>query len=110
LITAAPRFAGWLLADAVTRLSDSLVEVAIAGDPDDPDTRDLTRVARLHAPAGSTVVCGPPDAPDVPLLRDRIMIDNRPTAYVCRRFVCRMPVTSADALVAQLTISDAPED
>nr|WP_230208410.1 thioredoxin domain-containing protein [Microlunatus sp. Gsoil 973] len=106
LITAAPRFAGWLLADAVTRMTDSLVEVAIAGDPDDRDARELARLARLHATAGSTVVCGLPDTPDVPLLRDRIMIDNRPTAYVCRQFVCRMPVTTADALLGQLAATD----
>ncbi|GAB3923263.1 thioredoxin domain-containing protein [Microlunatus endophyticus] len=103
LITAAPRFAGWLLADVVTRVTDSLVEVAITGDPDDQQARDLVRLARMKVSAGSVVVGGLPDTPNVPLLQDRIMINNAPTAYVCRQFVCRMPLTDPDDLVAELT-------
>jgi uncharacterized protein YyaL (SSP411 family) len=30
------------------------------------------------------------------------MIDGRPTAYVCRGFVCDLPVTSVEALTQQL--------
>ena len=30
------------------------------------------------------------------------MIDGRPTAYVCRDFACRLPVTDPDALRAEL--------
>ena len=51
-------------------------------------------------------VAGPDDERSrelVPLLRDRAAIDDRPTAYVCERFVCRLPVTEPDALAAQLT-------
>jgi len=38
----------------------------------------------------------------VPLLYDRVAQDGRPTAYVCRGFVCSLPVTTADALEGQL--------
>src|SRR5690606_31728222 len=55
LVTAAPRFAGWLLADAVSRVTDATVEVAITGDRDDQQTRHLERLARQHASAGSVV-------------------------------------------------------
>jgi uncharacterized protein YyaL (SSP411 family) len=34
----------------------------------------------------------------VPLLADRVAIDGRPTAYVCRGFVCDLPVTDAVGL------------
>ncbi|QDP97891.1 thioredoxin domain-containing protein [Microlunatus elymi] len=102
LITAAPRFAGWLLADAVSRLSDAAVEVAIVGDPADPRVEEFADLARRRAAAGSVIVTGPPDTPNVPLLSDRTMIDNRPTGYVCRSFVCRFPVTDLDDLAAQL--------
>ena len=33
---------------------------------------------------------------------DRIAIDGKPTAYVCRGFVCRLPVTTPEALRAEL--------
>jgi uncharacterized protein YyaL (SSP411 family) len=38
----------------------------------------------------------------VPLLADRVAIDGRPTAYVCRGFVCDLPVTDATRVAAQL--------
>ena len=47
--------------------------------------------------------CGPPDAPGVPLLADRPLIDGRATAYVCRGFVCERPTTDPAQLVRQLT-------
>ena len=39
---------------------------------------------------------------EVPLLHDRVAIDGRPTAYVCRNFACNLPVTDAAALAEQL--------
>lgn len=41
------------------------------------------------------------DAP-IPLLAERRALDGHATAYVCRNFVCRMPVTEAEALRAQV--------
>jgi uncharacterized protein len=61
------------------------------------------REAYLRAPAGSVVVAGMPDQPAFALLADRPLVDGRATGYVCRGFVCRLPVTSAEALAAQLT-------
>lgn len=39
--------------------------------------------------------------PEVPLLADRTAVDGHPTAYVCRKFVCQLPVTEPEALRAQ---------
>jgi uncharacterized protein YyaL (SSP411 family) len=36
----------------------------------------------------------------VPLFDDRDLVDGRPTAYVCRDFVCQVPVTDPAALQA----------
>ncbi|HEY7970994.1 MAG TPA: hypothetical protein VID95_13445, partial [Candidatus Limnocylindrales bacterium] len=47
-------------------------------------------------------VSGDPATSVVPLLADRTMIDGRPTAYVCRDFACRLPVTDPESLRAQL--------
>ena len=52
-------------------------------------------------------VAADPAASVVPLLADRVAVDGRPTAYVCRQFVCRLPVTDVAALREQL---DAPID
>ena len=98
----APRFAGWLVAEAASRLVRPPVQVAIAGDPADAATAELARIAYRRAPAGSVVVIGRPDTPGVALLADRPLRDGRPTAYVCRGFVCRLPVTEPTELAAQL--------
>ena len=102
LVDRAPRFAGWLLAYAASRLVRPAVGVAIVGSPDDPATRELARTAYVHAPAGSVIMVGAPDASGLALLADRPLRDGRPTAYVCRGFVCRLPVTTARELVDQL--------
>jgi len=45
---------------------------------------------------------GSPARTDLPLLANRGVVDGKPTAYVCRRSVCQLPVTDPAALVAQL--------
>ena len=102
LAARAPRFAGWLLADAISRTpSRTPVQVAIVGR-DEPARADLVQVAHRLAPAGSVIIAGAPDQEGMALLADRSMIGDRPTAYVCRHFVCQLPVTSVAALTAQL--------
>jgi uncharacterized protein YyaL (SSP411 family) len=54
---------------------------------------------------GAVVVPGDPQAltePVVPLLAGRPLVDGRPTAYVCRHFVCTAPTTDAEVLAASL--------
>ena len=102
LVRRAPRFAGWLLADAITQTSSRRpAQVAIVGT-DEAARADLVRVAYQLAPAGSIIIAGTPDQPGLALLADRPLISNQPTAYVCRNFVCKLPVTSVDDLAAQL--------
>ncbi len=103
LVAQAPRFAGWLLADAVSRLRTTPVQVAVVGAADDPRRTDLALLAVRSAPAGSVVLAGEPDQPGLALLADRPLRDGRPTAYVCRGFVCSWPVTSTEDLAAQLS-------
>jgi uncharacterized protein YyaL (SSP411 family) len=43
-----------------------------------------------------------PPRSTVPLLADRVALDGRATAYVCRGFACRMPVTDPAALRREL--------
>lgn len=96
-------FAMWLQA---TDLAVSAVaEVAIVGPLDDPATRDLLQVASAGFAPSRVVAAAPEDLAGrsaVPLLRDRPLVRGRPTAYVCRGFACRLPVTDPDALREQL--------
>jgi uncharacterized protein YyaL (SSP411 family) len=102
LVRRAPRFAGWLLADAISQTTGPRpVEVAIVG-ADDGARAQLVQTSHQLAPAGSVVVAGMPDQPGLALLEARPMINDQPTAYVCRHFVCKLPVTSVDDLATQL--------
>jgi uncharacterized protein YyaL (SSP411 family) len=100
LIGGHPRFAGYSAAVAEAALAGPY-EIAIATD--DPEGDPLVAAARRHAPPGTVIVAGEPDRPGVPLLAGRPLIDGRPTAYVCRGFVCDRPVTDPADLISRLT-------
>jgi hypothetical protein len=96
-------FAQWLVAASLA--ASDVVEVAIVGDPADAATRQvLGPVWSAWRPAQVLAVAGPAAIASsaVPLLHDRVAQNGRPTAYVCRGFVCDLPVTTADALEEQL--------
>jgi len=40
----------------------------------------------------------------IPFLRDRVMQNNRPTAYVCENSVCQLPALTPEDLTAQLGV------
>ena len=48
------------------------------------------------------LAAGPEGTERPELMRDRTAVDGKPAAYVCERFVCQAPVTSPDALAAQI--------
>ena len=97
LQTASPRFAGWWLAVTEAWL-DGPREVAIVGHPGAART-ELLRAALESSAPGSVVAVGDPAmAPAVRLLSDRPMVDDLPTAYVCRHFTCEAPVTTPEGL------------
>jgi uncharacterized protein YyaL (SSP411 family) len=82
-------------------------EVAIVGDPADGRTGALVdEVLGERFLPNVVLAVGHPDDDDareaVPLLRDRPQIDGRPTAYVCERFACGLPVSTPEELAGQL--------
>jgi len=91
----APRFAGHALAVAET-IAGGPLEIAIAGD-----SADLRRIAFTDAPWGTAIVAGGPGLA-VPLMEGRDLVRQRPAAYVCRRFTCRLPVTASEDLRREL--------
>jgi len=97
-----PRFAGYAAATAEA-LASGPYEIAVVTPAHDDE---LVATARRLAPPGAVVVAGNPQADgSAPLLDGRTMIDGRPTAYVCRGFVCDLPVTSVEALTQQLRMN-----
>ncbi len=94
LVERAPRFAGWSMAAAEAMLAGP-IEVAVVG-ADGPQRRELHRAA-LALNGSPVVVAGEPGL-DIPLFRDRTEIDGKPAAYVCRDFVCDLPVTEPRSL------------
>jgi len=95
-------FAKWL--EAIDLSLSNVTEVAVVGDLASSDGRALLRVAGGGYNPARVLAAGPGDgqASEVPLLRDRPLLRGRPTAYVCRGFACRAPVTDPDALREQL--------
>ncbi|MFN2119494.1 MAG: thioredoxin domain-containing protein [Anaerolineales bacterium] len=94
-------FGGWLNA-ADLFLSDQ-EQLAVLYPPDS-NPGSLLEIAR-SAFRPNLVVAGapyppPPEAP--PLLAGRPLLDGRPTAYVCRGFTCKLPVTQAEEMLKQL--------
>jgi hypothetical protein len=96
------RFAGGWATAAEAALRGPL-QVAVVGN-DETAREPLLSAARRAAPGGTVVVAGQPEAPGVPLLADRPLVDGAAAAYLCRGYVCDRPRTSpaelADALRA----------
>jgi uncharacterized protein YyaL (SSP411 family) len=92
----APRFAGWSLAAAEAMLAGP-AEVAVVGPR--PDRDALHRAALRLTTPGAVVVAAEAGTP-LALFDGRTEVDGEPAAYVCRDFVCRIPVTDPTALVA----------
>lgn len=103
LISRAPRAIGWGLV-AATALIHGPVQVAIVG-PETEGTEELWRQAWKITAPGAVIACNVSNAnSDVGLLKNRPMIGNEPTAYVCRGFVCNLPTTDPAELAEQLRI------
>jgi len=82
-------------------------EVAIVGDPAAERTRALAAevTARRFLPNHVLAVAAPDDAASieaVALLRERPQVEGKPTAFVCERFACKLPVVKPQALAEQL--------
>jgi uncharacterized protein YyaL (SSP411 family) len=93
-------FAQWLSAIAF-QLADP-VEIGISGDPSTADARALIDVVRETFRPFAVLAAGSAGASSVPLLVDRPQRDGQATAYVCRHFACRAPVTEPVDLRTQL--------
>jgi len=96
---------GRMLSAADRSLADS-TEVAIIGDRTEEATREIVRAAHQGFERNLTIVGRAPDelVAGVPLLDEaRGLIRGVPTAYVCRGYSCRQPVTRPEQVRDQMT-------
>ena len=81
-------------------------EIAIIGPPGNANTASLVAAAFSRYLPNRVIALAAPDDAEAPraikLLADRIQLDGKPTAYVCRNFHCEAPVTDAAQLAGQL--------
>src|SRR5262249_34020531 len=96
---------GYLLCALDLYLSEPK-EIALIGDPGSHEIRlFVNEVYSRYLPnkvIASSKEGDPSAAESIGLLRGKSAIDGRPTAYVCRNYVCLAPVTTPEELAAQL--------
>ena len=82
-------------------------EIVVVGKREEEGTRALLDVVHgRYMPnkvvAGWDLSVSAPRPDDFPLLRGREAVGGRPTAYVCKNYVCQLPVNEPEALARQL--------
>ncbi|MEW6406035.1 MAG: thioredoxin domain-containing protein [Chloroflexota bacterium] len=79
-------------------------EVAIIGDSQRTETKELLNTLwKTFRPRQVTAISAYPPGPGSPaLLKDRPLVNDQPTAYVCQGFVCLQPVNSPAEMESQL--------
>jgi uncharacterized protein YyaL (SSP411 family) len=93
-------FPAWL--GALDFASASVTQVAIVGDRGVSETRALVDVARKGFQPYRVLAVGEPESSKLDLVHGRVAMGGRATAYVCRDFTCRRPVTGPEDLAAEL--------
>ncbi|KAF9815368.1 hypothetical protein SFRURICE_011520 [Spodoptera frugiperda] len=83
--------------------NDSPTQVLIAGGCSDPRTLELVRVVRSRLLPGRVLAVADPAAESPAGMSDILLsrirsVGDVPTAYVCRRYACSLPVTDVKQL------------
>lgn len=74
-------------------------EVALVGD----DLGELAAVVRKKLRPHLVLAGGPEGTGEPPLLEGRTPVEDKPAAYVCENFTCRLPLTEPTELSGELT-------
>jgi hypothetical protein len=83
---------------------ENVKQVAILGDAEEKNFQELVQVVRSEYRPNVIVAASsyPPAKASPALLAERMLVNGRPSAYVCEGFVCNQPVTQTEALRQQL--------
>ena len=89
--------------------AESAREIILVGPAEAAATRQLVREVHQRFLPGTVMAwvdpAHPPDPKRWPILAKRPMLNNKPTAYVCVKAVCKQPVTQPEALARMLDAS-----
>ncbi|MDQ3662340.1 MAG: thioredoxin domain-containing protein [Actinomycetota bacterium] len=103
MVERSPSGFGHLL-QAVDFYAGDPAEIVVVGPPEDSCTNALLAAVRSRFVPNKVVAVSsgdPAGAQEVPLLEGRTSV-TVPTAFVCHRGVCKLPVTTPEALLEQL--------
>jgi uncharacterized protein YyaL (SSP411 family) len=96
LITKEPNYmSNWAI--AFTEWQSNPAEVAIVGD----QVKQAYASLREHY-LPLTRFMGSSHKSSLPLLRDKVAVNNQTTFYVCRHFTCKQPVQKAQEALEQI--------
>lgn len=93
-------FGQWLYAASLLQADPK--ELALIGPADQIEVQKMMKLIDSEYRPSLVVAFGDSDS-EIPLLKGRTQIGGRLTAYLCRRFLCKQPVTTVSALSRQLT-------
>ena len=96
-------FAQWLC--AADFAMGPVQEVAVVGNSDSLETKAILDIIwNTYRPRQVNAISAfSPEQDSPPLLQDRPMLNNLPTAYVCQNFVCNQPTNDPKELEDQLS-------
>ncbi|HEX6819879.1 MAG TPA: thioredoxin domain-containing protein [Ktedonobacterales bacterium] len=87
---------------ALDDLIGPFYEVALVGEPGSSGLAALERALSSRFQPRMALAVGTGEQSAVPLLEGRTLLEGHAAAYVCQGFVCQQPVTSPEALLAEV--------
>ena len=84
-------YPGWLKSLVISK---NLEQVVIVGNISEKNTREMLKIATTGYNPSRVVIQIDKTNPDLFLLKDKIKIDDLPTGYFCKDFICKLPTNS----------------
>ena len=89
---------------SLSMLSGDTSEIVIAGQSSDSEVKQIiTAVNSLYFPGKSVILREPGENAEIVEIahytKDQVMVDSRPTVYICRNGSCEEPLVGLDALL-----------
>jgi hypothetical protein len=80
-------------------LSEGPLEIALASEEIESDFTDILRSYFFPF----KIIASSASGLDMPLMQDKKMLDGKPTAYICKNYTCKEPITNGNDLKIALS-------